>query len=66
MQTKYFVQSTQVPEREFEILAINKETKVATLQGPRSSFEQAIDRDTLEQFGYKIAKREVDEDAEQS
>lgn len=65
MATKFYVQSTQVPDREFEILAVNKETKVATLKGPRSNFEQAIDRDTLEQFGYKIAKREETEDAEQ-
>lgn len=65
MATKYFVQSMQVPDRAFEILGIDKETKTATLQGSRSTFEQPIDPGTLEGFGYKIVKREETDDAEQ-
>lgn len=64
MVAQFFVQSTQVPERKFRIIALDKETMIATLEGIEATFEQKIDKATLTRLGYTITKEEVP-DAEQ-
>ena len=64
MAAQFFVQSTQVPERKFRVIALDKETMIATLKGIEATFEQKIDKATLTRLGYTVTKEEVP-DAEQ-
>lgn len=65
MSKRYFIQSTRVPDRRFQIVSVDRETKIATVQGSRATFEQSLDRDTLEGLGYRVTVEEESDDAEQ-
>jgi hypothetical protein len=64
MSIKYYVVSTEVEGRRFQILDFDKQTKVAKLQGEQTPFEQSLEPELLKELGYKIV-REEEPDAEQ-
>lgn len=54
--TKFFVQSLDVPDRRFEIVALDRETMQATLRGTNAEFTTGVDNESLQRRRYKIIK----------
>jgi hypothetical protein len=62
MRVKHYLQSAVIPANKFRIVAFDKATKVATLEGPSGAqWEEELSDEKMEKLQYTLVK-EVEDD----